>query len=306
MRKAWYDPNAPVVPTIAEIRTVRDGQRDRKRRLRGSGLLSCLLHPISDGPGVALLVFMPPVLFALSLPVFDWIAIVDPFRRADWAMGLLALPIFLPLLFSFSMMLGYTLLVLGQMLVASAMGEADQPGWPEWNPETISEGLGRWIWAAFFGVAVGGFPTVLYWMYCGNIDWFDRIIFADLIIMGAGYASMTLAASLLHESLAAANPITVLVAIGRIGWDYVQPSLVAGLSVMLSGGFLWTVLFAIPSLRLAAIGLWGFWVFALYSTMVSFRVLGLTYYAHSDALVWFRYRPKWATSSRAGRLYTNS
>lgn len=306
MRKAWYNPNAPVVPTIAEIRTVRSSQRDRQRRLRGSGLMSCLLHPVCDGPGVALLVFMPPVLFALSLPVFDWIAIVDPFRRADWALGLLALPIFLPLLFSFSMTLGYTLLVLGQMLVASAMGEADQPSWPEWNPETISEGLGRWIWAALFGVAVGGFPTVLYWMYCGNIDWFDRIIFADLIIMGAGYAAMTLAASLLHESLAAANPITVLVAIARIGWDYVQPSLVAGLSVMLSGAFLWTVLFAIPSLRLAAVGLWGFWVFALYSAMVSFRVLGLTYYAHSDALVWFRYRPKWATSTRAGRLYTNS
>lgn len=306
MRKAWYNPNAPVVPTINEIRTVGARQRERKRRLRGSGLGACLLHPVCDGPGVALLVFMPPILFMLSLPVFDWIAIVDPFRRADWALGLLALPIFIPLLLSFSMMLGYTLLVLGQMLVASAMGEADQPRWPEWNPETITEGLGRWLWAGIFGVVVGGFPTVLYWIYCGNIDWFDRIIFFDLIILGAGFAQMGLAAALLHETLIAANPITVVLAITRIGWDYVQPSLVAGVSVMLSGGLLWMVLFRMPSIRLAAFGLWGFWVFALYSAMVSLRMLGLTYYAHSDALVWFRYRPKWATSSRSGRLYTNS
>jgi hypothetical protein len=207
---------------------------------------------------------------------------------------------------TFLLVLGYCLLVIGQMLVASALGEYDQPSWPEWNAETISEGLGRWLWAAVFGAAVGGFPIVLYWIYCGNIDWFDRIIFFDLIVLGAGYAQMGLAAALLHESLAGANPITVVLAIARIGWDYVLPSLVAGVSVMLTGAFLWTVLFRMPSLRLAALGLWGFWVFALYAAMVTLRMLGLTYYAHSDALVWFRYRPKWATSSRAGRLYTNS
>jgi len=249
---------------------------------------------------------MPPLLFALSLPVFDWIALVDPLQRGDWALGLLALPIFLPLLFSFTMTLGYTLLILGQMLVASAMGETDQPNWPEWNPETITEGLARWIWAALFGIALGGFPTVLYWIYCGSIDWFDRVIFADLIILGAGYAQMGLAAALLHETLVAANPITVVIAMVRIGWDYVVPSLVTGVGVMLSGAALWVVLFRIPSIRLAALGLWGFWIFALYAAMVSIRMLGLTYYAHSDALAWFRFRPKWATSTRAGRLYTNS
>ena len=30
--------------------------------------------------------------------------------------------------------------------------------------------------AAVFGLAIGGFPTVLYWINCGPIDWFDRIV----------------------------------------------------------------------------------------------------------------------------------
>src|SRR4051812_18130709 len=156
MRRDWYDANAPVIPTASEVRASRSARRDRLRREGGGGLGASLLYPLTDGPGVALLLVMPPLLFLLSLPLFDWIAIVDPFRRADWALGLLALPIFLPLLVSFAMVLGYTLLVLGQMLVSSALGESDQPDWPEWNSEAISEGLGRWLWAAVFGLAVGG------------------------------------------------------------------------------------------------------------------------------------------------------
>jgi hypothetical protein len=306
MRKAWYDPVAPVVPTVSEVRTARAERLERRRRASGAGLGACLLYPLSDGPGVAALVVMPPLLFMLSLPVFDWIAIVDPFRRGDWALGLLALPIFFPLMFSFTMTLGYTLLILGQMLVSSALGEADQPNWPEWNPETISEGLGRWLWAGVFGLTLGGFPIVLYWIHCGTIDWFDRVVFAELVILGAGYAEMALAAALLHESLVAANPVTVLVTIGRIGWDYVQPCLVAGAAVLLAGGLLWKVLFDMPTLRLAALGLWGFWVFVLYEAMVVVRVLGLTYFAHADALAWFRGRPRWTVSSRSGQIYTNS
>lgn len=306
MRKVWYDSHAPLVPTVSELRTA--GDERRRRRIRGSAarLFSCLLFPISDGPGVALLVVMPPLLFVLSLPVFDWIAIVDPFRRGDWALGLLALPIFLPLLLSFTMTLGYTLLVLGQMLVSSALGEPDQPNWPEWNPETIAEGLGRWLWAGVFGLTLGGFPIVLYWIHCGNIDWFDRIVFAELVILGAGYAQMALAAALLHDTIVGANPITVLVAIGRIGWDYVQPCIVAGIALMAAGGLLWKVLFDMPTLRLAALGLWGFWVFALYAAMVVVRMLGLTYFQHADALAWFRTRPRWTVSSRSGRIYSNS
>jgi hypothetical protein len=267
---------------------------------------SCLAYPLRDGPGVALLVFFPPWLWLLSLPIFDWIAIIDPLAKGNWALGLLVLPIFLPLILSFAMTLGYVLLCLGQVLVVSALGEDDHPRWPAWHPAEISEGLARWIWAVLFGLVLGGFPVVLYWVHCGPIDWFDRVVFAELVMVGAGYAQMALAAALLHDSLIAANPYTVLQAIVRVGWDYVQPCLVGGLSVMLAGGAFWAVLFGVSSFRVAALCLWGFWVFVFYTAMVTLRMLGLTYHDHAHELLWFYDPPKWATSARIGRIYTNS
>jgi hypothetical protein len=255
---------------------------------------------------VGLLVFFPPWLWLLSLPVFDWIAIIDPLAKGNWALGLLVFPIFLPLVFSFLMSLGYVLLCLGQMLVTSALGEDDHPRWPVWHPAEISEGLARWLWAGVFGVVLGGVPVVVYWVHCGAIDWFDRAVFAELVIAGAGYAQMALAAALLHDSLLAANPYTVLRAIIRVGWDYVQPCLLAGVCVMLVGAAFWAVLFGVTSFRIAAFCLWVFWVLSLYGAMVTLRMLGLTYHAHARELLWFYNPPRWATSAQVGRIYANS
>jgi hypothetical protein len=47
-------------------------------------------------------------------------------------------------------------------------------------------------------------------------------------------------------------------------------------------------------------------VFLLYQAMVVMRMLGLTYHAHALELVWFRRRPRWATSRLDGRIYANS
>ena len=265
-----------------------------------------LLYPFTDGPGVVLLIVFPPVLWFLSLPIFDVIAIVEPFTKGNWALGLLVMPVFLPLLFSFAMTFGYLLLVLGQMLVASAVGEDDHPRWPEWHPHAIAEGIGRWIWAAVFGIALGGFPCLLYWMNCGTLDALDWFILADLVILGAGYAEMALAAALLHDTVLAANPVTVVRSMARIGWDYVVPSLVAGVAVMLAAGTFWVVVFRLPSLRTALFGLWAFWVFLVYAAMVVMRLLGLTYHAHAHALSWFQQRPRWGTPGRMGRIYSNS
>ena len=69
---------------------------------------------------------------------------------------------------------------------------------------------------------------VLYWMYCGDIDLLDRIIFAELFALGACYALMALLASILHEDALGANPITVIRAIRRVGWGYWRPCLVCG------------------------------------------------------------------------------
>ena len=138
----------------------------------------------------------------------------------------MVLPVFIPLMFSFAMTLGYVLMFLGHVLVASAMGENDHPRWPEWHPSEISEGLGRWLWALLFGVALGGLPIVAYWGYMQRVDWLRGFVFVDLVLFGTAFAQMALAAALMHDTIIAANPITVLAAIFQIGWEYVVPCLV--------------------------------------------------------------------------------
>ncbi|MCA1686195.1 MAG: hypothetical protein LC745_09500, partial [Planctomycetia bacterium] len=200
----------------------------------------------------------------------------------------------------------YALVFFGQMFVASALGEPDHPRWPDWDPYEIVQGVGRWLWAGVFGLALGGFPVVVYWLYCGDIDWFDRVVIFDLVVVGAGYALMALSASLLHDTVAAANPVTVISAVAQVGWDYVMPSLAGGIAFLLTAGSLSAVLFGISSMRWAVLALWGFWILALYLAMVVLRVAGLTYHAHSREIAWFSGRPRWGTPGRFGKIYSNS
>jgi hypothetical protein len=221
-------------------------------------------------------------------------------------LALIVVPFALPLGLSFSMTLGYLFLFLGQVLVESALGEDDHPRWPEWDRFRIIEGLGRLVWAALIGLAVGAGPIVLYREYCGPIDPVDLFVLAGLALVAVGYAQMAMVAALVHQSLLAANPITVVRAIVRLGRAYLLPCAVSGVVLMLVGALWFSVLFRSPSIGLAALGLWAFWVLSLYGAMVALRVLGLTYYRHAERLGWFDNRPYWAASSRTGRIYINS
>jgi hypothetical protein len=307
-RKQWYDPEASEA-----IRVIPRSEREpslvsvrwRHPRVR-PGLGECLLYPLSDGPGLGLLVLFPPALWVLSLPVFDFIAILQPLTKRDWALGLLVLPIFIPLLFSFAMTFGYVLLFLGHVLVASAMGENDHPRWPEWHPADISEGIVRWLWALILGVAVGGLPIAAFWGYFHQTNWLRGFVFLDIIFLGTAFGQMALAAALMHETILAANPITVLIAIFRIGWSYVVPCLVASGALVLAGLGVYGLLFRMPRMWMEAVALWAFWVFVSYEGMVVMRMLGLTYHAHALDLVWFRRRPRWASTRLHGRIYANS
>ena len=224
--KRWYDPEASTALRVIPRQTQDEPWSAVKwRHARVSPtLLECLVYPLSDGPGLGLLVFLPPVLWILSLPVFDVISVLQPMTKADWALGLLIMPVMTPMLFSFAMTFGYALLFLGHVLVASALGENDHPRWPEWHPSDITEGVGRWLWAGILGGAIGGIPLAFYWKHRGEISWFDWIVFIDLILLAVGYAQMALAAALLHENILAANPVTVFQAIFRIGWEYLRPA----------------------------------------------------------------------------------
>lgn len=307
MPRSWKNAGA-----ADDVRVVKREDRYRvlsTRYLRNRSparLGECLLYPLTDGPGVGVLVFLPPALWLLSLPVFDVIAVLEPYTKGDWKLGLLVLPIFLPLLFSFVMTVGYVLLFLGEVLVASAMGEMDHPRWPEWHPNAIAECLGRWIWAFLFGAGLVALPIFGYGSRRGVDGWFDRVIITELVILGVAYAQMALAAALLHDDILAANPFTVLAAVARVGWAYAPSCVVSGLALLMVFGSASAMLTERVSFWLAATALWVFWVATLYTSMVVMRMLGLTYYIHAEKLAWFRRRPKWSAPTRVGKIYANS
>jgi hypothetical protein len=306
--KRWYDPDAAtalrVIPRVEQEEPWSVAKWRHPRESPGLG--ECLLYPLQDGPGLGLLFFLPPIMWVLSLPVYDVISFLQPLTKGDWELGLLIVPVMMPMLFSFAMIFGYALLFLGHVLVASSLGENDHPRWPEWHPSDISEGIGRWFWAGMLGVALGGGPLLLYWMHHGDMGLLDWVVVISLIVVGVGYAQMALAASLLHDNIVAANPVTVITAIARIGWDYLRPCLVSALALVLAGMGLWAMLFRIPTMWAEGLAIWFFWVFVFYSAMVVMRMVGLTYHAHAMHLHWFRRRPRWASSRRDGRLYANS
>jgi hypothetical protein len=307
--KRWYNPGAS--ESLFLVQHSKDdyesyaSQRWKHARTRPS-LLECLWYPLSDGPGLGLLVIFPPILWLLSLPVFDFIAVLEPMTKSDWALGLVVVPVFIPMMFSFASIVSYMLIFLGRVLVASALGENDHPRWPELSVEDLSEGIARWFWALFMGVLVCVPPGLAFWHYHSAIDWPTGVAFGVLVFVGVGFTQMALAAALMHETITAANPVTVVSAVYRIGWGYLAPCIAATLVVLVTALGVYSLLFRMPKMWIEAVALWGFWVFFLYSGMVVLRMMGLTYNAYAMDLYWFRRRPRWATDGRPGRIYANS
>ncbi len=306
--KRWYDREASltvrVVPRDEDYETFSSQRYKHKRVV--PGIWECLAYPLCDGPGIGLLVFLPPALWGLSLPVFDVVAVLSPLDKSHWALGLLVVPVMVPMTFSFFMVFGYVLHFLGHMLVSSTFGENDHPRWPDWHPSDIAEGISRWFWAAGVGLSIAVVPAAVYLARRHQeLAWSDWVILVELAILGGGYASVALASSLLHENILAANPITVIASIIKLGWAIVLPSILAGLTLGYAAAGVWLLLYRMPTARMEALALWLYWIGLLYLAMVVMRVVGLTCHARALELHWFQRRPKWA-SRGLGRIYVNS
>jgi hypothetical protein len=256
----------------------------RETRVRDS-----LLYPLWGASGIALLVFLPPLLW---FPSLFFITAVVALSGTDTPFRIAMLLILIPSALSLGGVLGYALLFLGRVAASSAMGETHHPHRPDWDYSSILFGLGRWLWAGLLGAVLGGIPAVAYWISCGDIDLFDTMILAELLAVGAVYALMALLASILHEDLTAANPVTVIRAIVKVGWGYAQSCLLAGFAVLLALAVLRASL-EVSNPWLSAFLLWAFWVVVLYEAMVVLRVLGLLYHKHARVLGWFRDRTGW-------------
>jgi hypothetical protein len=287
------EPSTAFISTRGVERREADGPELRRGLIRTPAapearIWDSLAYPLWDASGVAVLMFVAPALWLTSLPVL----VLIPKIAREGGNLLVMGPFAFPMAIAFVLALGYALLFLGRVLVSSAVGEVAHPRLPDWDVEEMLGGLGRWAWAGLVGFAVGGVPALAYWVRCGHVDFVDAVIIAELAILGASYAQMALVASLLHDSVWAANPITVFRAIGTVGWSFARPCLLTGACLLLTGVAL-AILSAVESDLLAAVGLWAVWVLVLYEAMVVLRVLGLFYRRHAAALGWFRERPQW-------------
>ena len=92
------------------------------RRRKDLSLGESFRYPIVDGPGIALLVFLPPFLAIMALPVFDMLVQIKPGNALN-PIFLLILPFTLPLVASFSLTIGYVLIFFGRILSTTASGE---------------------------------------------------------------------------------------------------------------------------------------------------------------------------------------
>ncbi len=292
-RPAFYDN-----PTFAPP-PIRSRDRGKAKVVAGEGpvrppkegdvtLGQSIAYPLWSWSSVSMLIFLPPALTLTSAPLPVLAGLLfggTPFTLAGL---ILSAPGFLMGICIW----GYTLVYLGNVLTSSALGEALPPRTPHFGEEDVLRVLGRWFWGLIIGVGVGAVPALAYWIYCGEIDWADRLMFINLMALGAAYAQMALLAVLLHDDPIAANPVTVLRAIYRVGWDY------AGVC-FLSGAFLVSIVFQLgviakieDTLTHVAV-FWLFWVNFLYGAMVVLRRLGRFCHKHRVVLAWFPDRPTW-------------
>jgi hypothetical protein len=247
-----------------------------------------LAYPLWSWSSIGILIFLPPVLTLASGPLPFLIGVFSGGTPFSIGGLILLAPGFL---MGFCVW-GYTLVYLGNVLISSALGEALPPRTPHFGEEDVLRVLGRWFWGSIIGIGLGAVPAVAYWIYCGEIDWADRLMFINLAAFGVAYAQMALLAVLLHDDPLAANPITVFRAIRKVGWDYAGPC-------FLGGAFLVSVIFQLGLIAqikewwVYVLAFWFFWVNFLHSAMVVLRRLGRFCHKHRVLLDWFPERPTW-------------
>ena len=156
------------------------------------------------------------------------------------------------------------------------------------------------------GVVLGGLPIALFWGSGREINWLHGVVLVNLLLVATAFGQMALAGGPFarHDHCRQPGDHHDSDPAGRLGLSPAMRGCQCGL--LLGGLGVYGLLFRMPRMWMEAVALWAFWVFVLYEGMVVMRMLGLTYHAHAVHLVWFRRRPRWATSRLHGRIYNNS
>jgi hypothetical protein len=174
---------------------------------------------------------------------------------------------------------GYLCAYFFSVVTTSANGDPALPPWPDFSNawEDILQPMFLFAITALlcFGPALLAsrqFP----------VDHAARsVIVWTLGITGALYFPMALLAVVMSDSLAGLNPLLVIPSALKVINHYVLACAALGLAFLLDAGV------SSVAERIPLVGgiIAGF--FALYSSVVAFRILGMLYYLHRERLGWF-------------------
>jgi hypothetical protein len=169
----------------------------------------------------------------------------------------------------------YLLLYLREVLLSSVQGHPKPPAWPAMDLDTIKESAVQVL--AWYLVAFA--PLTLWKIFRPENQVVDPIGLG-LFVLGGGYGLMALLAVGIYDSLAALNPLLVIVSIARVPTRYVLLCLlVAGLCLLKMGAEKYLADF--PGLSQLTAN-----VLSTYGVIVSLRALGWFYRSSEDQLAW--------------------
>lgn len=180
---------------------------------------------------------------------------------------------------------GYLSAYLQKVVHASAQGEDDVPGWPEfsnwWDDIVMPFLLALWAGVASFAPAFG---YMFYHLYA-DTEMSLTLLF-PLFALGFLYFPMALLAVAMSNSFLAVNPLVVLPAITRLNLEYVAATVVF-FALVLTRYLSETLLHRFVPVPLLPTVVSGF--LALYFLAAEMRLLGTMYYANRKRLAWFRH-----------------
>jgi hypothetical protein len=209
---------------------------------------------------------------------------------------LVALISALPVVILIPLAIGYWLLYLSRVLVASGAGESAPPRPPDRNFDGVVAGLTPWLLWFVLGVMVGLLPLAAY----GGAVWAGAVwnvrVAVGLGLLGFPYALMAFLMTFLHDDSLAANPWAVIADMVKHAPSFlvlcVTTVFTLGLSVAAFAG---TFLLRARQFPLFVVAALACWFLLAWCSIVTMHMLG-TYYAHRrDDLKWQHERPRWET-----------
>jgi hypothetical protein len=224
----------------------------------GQGLTAALAYPV-QGPGLVMLLAVAGLNAALAM-TGRWML----FAGFAWILG-----------FAVG---AYALLFLREVVLSSAQGDRKLPPWPVANRESLGEVVLEFT--GLYLISFGPWTLCRVWLH-PETEMMRWVCYA-LLGFGLLYFPMALLAVVMHDHLAAANPVLVAVSVCRSPSRYLA---VCGFLAMLAG-VAWLVERGVASLGPPFLGAALSSFASGYVTLAAMRAIGWFYFCSKEQLAW--------------------